>query len=84
MKCTIVKEQLVEGLLKSVAVIPAKSGQAYLRTLWLKAKDDSLSVMATDANIEFTGKYPAQVAADRKRKKPAASLKTKIVVPAAG
>lgn len=61
MKCTIVKEQIIEGLQKSAAVIPTKTGTGYLRTIWLRAEADSISVMATDANIEFTGKYAAKV-----------------------
>ena len=61
MKCTIVKEQIIEGLQKSAAVIPTKTGTGYLRTLWLNAEGDSISVMTTDANIEFTGKYAAKV-----------------------
>ncbi|WP_297671420.1 DNA polymerase III subunit beta [uncultured Desulfovibrio sp.] len=62
MKLTVNKEQIIEGLLKAAAVIPAKAGAQYLRSIWLKAKEGSLSVMATDANIEFTGSYPAEVA----------------------
>ncbi|MBE6442949.1 MAG: DNA polymerase III subunit beta [Desulfovibrio desulfuricans] len=62
MKLTVNKEQIIEGLLKAAAVIPAKAGAQYLRSIWLKAEEGSLSVMATDANIEFTGSYPAEVA----------------------
>ncbi len=61
MKLTVNKEQIIEGLLKAAAVIPAKAGAQYLRSIWLKAEEGSLSVMATDANIEFTGSYPAEV-----------------------
>ena len=63
MKLTVNKEQIIEGLLKAVAIIPAKAGAQYLRSIWLKAEEGSLSVMSTDANIEFTGSYPAEVAA---------------------
>ena len=62
MKLTVNKEQIIEGLLKAVAIIPAKAGAQYLRSIWLKAEEGSLSVMSTDANIEFTGRYPAEVA----------------------
>ena len=62
MKLTVNKEQIIEGLLKAVAIIPAKAGAQYLRSIWLKAEDGSLSVMSTDANIEFTGRYQAEVA----------------------
>ncbi len=63
MKLTVNKEQIIEGLLKAAAIIPAKAGAQYLRSIWLKAEEGSLSVMSTDANIEFTGRYPAEVAA---------------------
>ncbi len=63
MKLTVNKEQIIEGLLKAAAIIPAKAGAQYLRSIWLKAEEGSLSVMSTDANIEFTGRYPAEVSA---------------------
>ncbi|MGE4311281.1 DNA polymerase III subunit beta [Desulfovibrio sp.] len=62
MKLTVNKEQIIEGLLKAVAIIPAKAGAQYLRSIWLKADKGGLSVMSTDANIEFTGCYQAEVA----------------------
>ena len=62
MKLTVNKEQIIEGLLKAVAIIPAKAGAQYLRSIWLKADNGGLSVMSTDANIEFTGCYQAEVA----------------------
>ena len=62
MKLTVNKEQIIEGLLKAVAIIPAKAGAQYLRSIWLKAEEGGLSVMSTDANIEFTGRYQAEVA----------------------
>ena len=62
MKLTVNKEQIIEGLLKAVAIIPAKAGAQYLRSIWLKADTGGLSVMSTDANIEFTGCYQAEVA----------------------
>ena len=55
MKLTIMKEHIIEGLQKAASIIPAKSGAAYLRSLWLKAEGDKLTIMSTDANIEFTG-----------------------------
>ena len=62
MKLTVNKEQIIEGLLKAVAIIPAKAGAQYLRSIWLKADNGGLSVMSTVANIEFTGCYQAEVA----------------------
>ena len=62
MKLTIMKEHIIEGLQKAASIIPARSGAAYLRSLWLKAEGEMLSVMSTDANIEFIGRYIASVA----------------------
>ena len=61
MKLTIVKEQIVEGLQKAASILPTRTGAAYLRSVWLKAEGNAVSIMATDANIEFAGSYPAQV-----------------------
>ena len=66
MKLTVNKEQIIEGLQKAAAIIPAKAGAAYLRSIWLKAEEGSLAVMSTDANIEFTGRYPAEVGSHRR------------------
>ena len=48
---TVKKENIIEGLQKAAGIIPTRAGAAYLRSLWIKA----------DANIEFTGTYPADV-----------------------
>ena len=61
MKLNINKEKFVEGLQKSASIIPAKSGTAFLRSVWLKAQEGAISVMSTDANVEFTGSYEADV-----------------------
>ncbi|MBQ3060007.1 MAG: DNA polymerase III subunit beta [Desulfovibrio sp.] len=61
MKLIFNKETVIEGLQKAVAILPTKAGATYLRSIWLKASEESLSIMSTDANIEFTGQYPAQV-----------------------
>ena len=61
MKLTVAKENIIEGLQKAAAIIPAKAGATYLRSIWLHATNGSLAVMATDANIEFTGKYAATI-----------------------
>ena len=55
------KEQIIDGLQKAASIIPSKSGAAYLRSLWLKAEDGTLTIMGTDANLEFTGVYEAKV-----------------------
>lgn len=57
----VFKEDLINGILKATGIINIKSGAAYLRTLWLQAEDQKLTVMSTDGNIEFTGRYDANV-----------------------
>ena len=42
MKLSVNKEQIIEGLQKAAAIIPAKAGAAYLRSIWLKAEKGSL------------------------------------------
>lgn len=61
MKLCIAKEQIIEGLQKASGILPSKTGASYLRSIWLRAEEDHLSIMATDANIEFSGSYAAQV-----------------------
>lgn len=61
MKLKVQKATIIDGLIKAAAVLPSKAGAAYLRSIWLKAKDGTLSIMATDANIEFVGVYPADI-----------------------
>ena len=61
MKLFFNKEDIIDGVQKASSIIPAKSGQAYLRSLWLKAEGDSLHIMSTNADIEFTGCYSAEV-----------------------
>ena len=58
------KEDIIEGVLKAANIIPAKTGAAYLRTIWLKAEGSGLSIMATDSSIEFVGTYPAVISDD--------------------
>ena len=58
---TVKKENIIEGLQKAAGIIPTRAGAAYLRSLWIKAEGEVLTIMATDANIEFTGAYPADV-----------------------
>ena len=55
---TVKKENIIEGLQKAAGIIPTRAGAAYLRSLWIKAEGEVLTIMATDANIEFTGTRP--------------------------
>lgn len=64
MYLTVKKEKIIDGLQKAAAFIPSKGGAAYLRCLWLSAQKkekDSLTIMSSDVNIEFTGSYDADV-----------------------
>lgn len=61
MKVQVGRISIVEGLQKAGTIIPAKSGAAYLRSIWLKAENNHLYIMTTDASLEFTGIYNAEV-----------------------
>jgi DNA polymerase-3 subunit beta len=64
---TIQKEQVIDGLQKAASIIPSRTGAAYLRSIWLQARQTDggrLTLMSTDANIEFIGVYPADVRAE--------------------
>lgn len=62
MLATITKEDVINGLAKAASIIPIKAGAQYLRSVWIQAKqDDTITIMATDVNMEFTGIYKARV-----------------------
>jgi len=61
MYCIVNKELIIDGLQKAAGILPARTGAAYLRSLWLKAEKGMLTLMSTDASIEFTGVYAADV-----------------------
>ncbi len=60
----VYKEDVIEGLQKAANIIPAKTGAAYLRSIWLRADKGALQIMATDSNIEFQGSYTAEISKD--------------------
>ncbi len=55
------KEQIINGLQKAANIIPSSTGAAYLRSLWIKADAQTMIIMSTDANLEFTGIYDANI-----------------------
>lgn len=61
MLVTFFKDDILEGLHKAANIIPAKTGAAFLRTIWIKADAEGLQIMATDSNIEFRGSYQTTV-----------------------
>ena len=64
MHVNVFKENVIEGLQKAANIIPAKTGAAYLRSIWLRVEKGALTIMATDSNIEFSGTYTAEVIKD--------------------
>lgn len=61
MLVTFFKDDIIEGLHKAANIIPAKTGAAFLRTIWIKAEAEGLRIMATDSNLEFRGSYHTTV-----------------------
>lgn len=61
MKVKVTKEHVVSGFQKAAHIIPTKTGAAFLRTIWISAADNQLTIMSTDSNLEFSGTYPATV-----------------------
>jgi len=57
----VTRNDIIEGLQKSANIIPAKTGAAFLRTIWLSAENGSLRIMSTDSSLEFVGQYKAEV-----------------------
>ncbi|MFH1913333.1 MAG: DNA polymerase III subunit beta [Pseudomonadota bacterium] len=58
------RDEIIEGLQKSASIIPAKTGAAFLRTIWLQCENGNLNIMSTDSNLEFMGSYPAAIEQD--------------------
>jgi DNA polymerase III subunit beta len=61
MQLTVFRNDIIDGLQKSSGIIPAKTGAAFLRTIWLEATGSVLRILSTDSSLEFTGQYPAKV-----------------------
>ncbi|WP_243439411.1 DNA polymerase III subunit beta [Fundidesulfovibrio soli] len=57
----VTRTDIIEGLQKSANIIPAKTGAAFLRTIWLSAENGALRIMSTDSSLEFVGSYRAEV-----------------------
>lgn len=55
------RDDLIESLQKSANIIPAKTGAAFLRTIWIKAEAGVVRIMATDSNLEFCGECSAEI-----------------------
>lgn len=60
MKIQIPKENILPGVQKAASIIPSRTGAAFLRTLWLEAEENRLSIMSTDSKMEFSGTYQAE------------------------
>ncbi len=57
----VFKEDVIDGLQKAANIIPQRTGAAYLRSIWLRAENNTLELLSTDSNIEFRGSYTAEV-----------------------
>ena len=60
MNIKIPKENILPGVQKAASIIPSRTGAAFLRTIWLEAGQDCLTIMSTDSKLEFSGTYQAQ------------------------
>jgi len=60
MHVTVTKEEILEGVQKAASIIPAKTGAAFLRTIWMQNSDSTLNIMSTDSKLEFSGSYSVQ------------------------
>ncbi len=61
MQLKVFRNDIIDGLQKSSGIIPAKTGAAFLRTIWLEAGQGVLRILSTDSSLEFTGQYAAKV-----------------------
>ncbi len=57
MKIIINKEEVIRGLQKASNLTGQKTGTAFLKSIWLRAYKNQLTIMATDSKIEFSGTY---------------------------
>lgn len=61
MKFLIQREDILPGLHQAAQITTPKTGAIFLRSVWLKVENGQLQIMATDSNIEFYGRYQAQI-----------------------
>lgn len=64
MKAKMIKGSIIEGVTKATSIIPARTGAAFLRTIWLENKNNRLKIMSTDSKIEFSGEYDVETLED--------------------
>lgn len=66
MKVSLNTQNCSAGIQKASSISPSKTGQAMLRTMWIRAdrQAGTISFMSTDASIEYCGTYPAVVEKD--------------------
>lgn len=64
MKFFIQREFVLPGLQQAAQITTVKTGAVFLRSVWLKVENGQLQIMATDSNIEFYGRYQAQIEED--------------------
>ena len=60
MELKIQQADLIAPLSKAADLIGGKAGAAFLRTFWFQVKAGCVTLLATDASIEFRAEIPAQ------------------------
>ena len=60
MKIIIEKENIIDGLQKALNIL-TRPGSSSLRSIWIKAENNKVSFLATDASMEFNGTYKALI-----------------------
>lgn len=61
MNITVSKDHVAGMLQKAGNTIPTRTALAALRAIWLRAEGDTITFMATDASVEYTGTCAAVV-----------------------
>ncbi len=64
MESTINREDLLLGLHRSQSIVEKRSSMPILSNVLLRAESDRLTITATDLEISFQGRFPAQVTQD--------------------
>ncbi|GAB6059768.1 DNA polymerase III subunit beta [Desulfonatronum parangueonense] len=64
MKFSIQREEILPALQQAAQITSVKTGAVFLRSIWLKAENAKLQIMATDSNIEFFGFFSPQIQED--------------------
>ena len=61
MELTIKREEILDGLARSQSIVEKRSSMPILSNILLKAEEDSVVIIATDLDISFQGRFPAEI-----------------------